>query len=57
MNTLVLPQGIRKRIDQELNKIPAIHGKIVVQLELNCGTQGLLGSIKIKISIEEEVRA
>lgn len=53
---LVLPAHIRKLIDRELNTIPAIHGKVRIQFEMNCGNQRTLGSLKILKTTEEEVR-
>ncbi len=55
--TLSIPQEMLARIHVELAKLPAVIGKVSLHLEFNCGTSKTIGSLKIKKSVEEEVRS
>jgi hypothetical protein len=55
MNTLVLPDNWKKRIDRALANLPAIHfGKISLTIEISCGNSP--GMLKVKQYFEEDVR-
>jgi len=53
---LTIPKHLRAKIEQELDSLPAIHGKIVLQIEMNCCMERKLGSLKIFKSTQEEFR-
>lgn len=56
MSALTIPKDIEARIQKELASLPAIHGKIILQIEFNCTMSKAIGSLKILKSTQEEVR-
>lgn len=57
MSLIQLPDEWRRRILQRLDSLPQVeHGKVMLTVELNCGTGGKLNSMRVKQYIEDEVR-
>ena len=52
-----LPERFVKRILKELSVIPATQGKYCLTVEVNCGTGGVVNSMKVKRFMEDEERA
>ena len=53
---LAIPATMQERIKEELLTLPAICGKLTLTITLNCTTSKVVGSMKIKREIEEEIR-
>lgn len=56
MEKLILPSIALSRIQQELETLPALHGKISLTIEFNCGAGKTFHSMKVKRYTEDEVR-
>lgn len=54
--SLTIPPKFLDRIRKELESLPAVAGKVSLTLEFNCGTGGILGSLKVKKYSEDEMR-
>ena len=54
--SLKLPESFQKRIAQELATLPDQMGKIVLTLEISCGTGSTIHSMKVKRYIEDEMK-
>lgn len=53
---LMIPLTLQREIDDVLSTLPNIRGKLTIELVLNCGAPGVVGSLKIRKSFEVEVR-
>jgi hypothetical protein len=54
--SLAIPRILQDRITAELATLPAIHGKVVLTFSFNCTMNKVIGSMKVKREIEDEVR-
>ena len=54
--SLIIPAVLQDRIKAELSTLPAIYGKVVLTISFNCTMNKVIGSMKVKREIEDEVR-
>jgi hypothetical protein len=53
---LTIPANMQERIQNELLTLPVLCGKLTLTITFNCTSSKVIGSMKIKREIEEEVR-
>lgn len=51
-----LPEKYQKRVARELANLPVAQGKVCLTFEINCGTGGIVNSMKVKRYTEDEER-
>jgi hypothetical protein len=54
--SLLIPKDLQARIGLELATLPAVHGKVSLTITFNCTMNKIIGSMKVKREIEEEIR-
>lgn len=54
--TLSIPKDLQARIAMELANLPAVHGKVCLTISFNCTMNKIIGSMKIRTEVEEEIR-